>query len=65
VVDLVDETGQKLLAIGRVLFDEHDYFAAKAVGIVGEMTQVVLTIRRPGYRTPSMLHSGSSCKLGQ
>jgi hypothetical protein len=33
--------------------------------IVGEMTQVVLTIRRLGYRTPSMLHFGSSCKLGR
>jgi hypothetical protein len=37
----------------------------KPVVIVGEMTQVVLTIRRPRYRTPSMLHFDSSCKLGR
>jgi hypothetical protein len=32
VVDLVNETGQKLLAIDGILFDENNYFAAKAGG---------------------------------
>jgi hypothetical protein len=32
VVDLVDKTGQKLLAIGGILFDENVYSAAEASG---------------------------------
>jgi hypothetical protein len=32
VVDLVNETGEKLLAIDGILFDEKDDFAAKAGG---------------------------------